>query len=98
MQAFVGIDLGREPASDEAKCASSGICWKRMTWARGYLRPWASICGSARHEVSMGTIINATIINAQASTKNKDKRHDPERRQTKKGNQWYKGYQGTYRG
>ncbi len=38
-----------------------------------------------------GTIIDATIINASSSTKNKDKKRDPDMHQTKKGNQWYHG-------
>lgn len=38
-----------------------------------------------------GTIVDATIIAAAPSTKNKDKARDPEMHQTKKGNQWYFG-------
>jgi IS5 family transposase len=38
-----------------------------------------------------GTIVDATIINAPSSTKNRDKTRDPEMKQTKKGNQWYFG-------
>ena len=38
-----------------------------------------------------GTLVDATIINAPSSTKNKDKARDPEMHQTKKGNQWYFG-------
>lgn len=38
-----------------------------------------------------GTIVDATIINASPSTKNKQKARDPEMHQTKKGNQWYFG-------
>lgn len=38
-----------------------------------------------------GTIVDATIINAPSSTKNRDKTRDKEMRQTKKGNQWYFG-------
>lgn len=38
-----------------------------------------------------GTIVDATIIAAPSSTKNKDKKRDPEMHQTKKGNQWYHG-------
>jgi IS5 family transposase len=38
-----------------------------------------------------GTIVDATIIAAPSSTKNKDKSRDPEMHQTKKGNQWYFG-------
>ena len=35
-----------------------------------------------------GTIVDATIINAPSSTKNKEKSRDPEMHQTKKGNEW----------
>jgi IS5 family transposase len=38
-----------------------------------------------------GTIVDATIIAAPPSTKNKEKSRDPERHQTKKGNQWHFG-------
>ncbi len=38
-----------------------------------------------------GTIVDATIISAPTSTKNKEGKRDPEMRQTKKGNQWYFG-------
>ena len=38
-----------------------------------------------------GTIVDATIIAAPSSTKNKDHKRDAEMHQTKKGNQWYFG-------
>jgi IS5 family transposase len=38
-----------------------------------------------------GTLVDATLIAAPSSTKNQDKQRDPERHQTKKGNQWYFG-------
>ena len=38
-----------------------------------------------------GTIVDATIINAPSSTKNKEKTRDPEMHQTKKGNEWRYG-------
>ena len=38
-----------------------------------------------------GMIIDATIIAAPPSTKNKSKTRDPEMHQTKKGNQWHFG-------
>ncbi|MDR6918995.1 IS5 family transposase [Pseudomonas sp. 3296] len=37
------------------------------------------------------TIVDATLINAPSSTKNKDGKRDPEIHQTKKGNQYYFG-------
>jgi transposase, IS5 family len=38
-----------------------------------------------------GTIVDATIIAAPSSTKNKDRSRDPDMHQTRKGNQWYYG-------
>ena len=38
-----------------------------------------------------GSIVDATIIAAPSSTKNKEGKRDPEMHQTKKGNQWYHG-------
>jgi Transposase and inactivated derivatives, IS5 family len=39
-----------------------------------------------------GTIVDSTIIAAPSSTKNREKKRDPEAHQTKKGNTWYFGY------
>lgn len=39
--------------------------------------------------MKQGTVIDATMIAAPSSTKNKDGERDPEMHQTKKGNQWY---------
>ena len=38
-----------------------------------------------------GTVVDATLIAAPSSTKNKDGQRDPEMRQSKKGNQWFFG-------
>ena len=38
-----------------------------------------------------GTIVDATILAAPPSTKNKEKARDPQMHQTRKGNQWYFG-------
>jgi transposase, IS5 family len=38
-----------------------------------------------------GTIVDATIIAAPPSTKNRSKSRDPEMHQTRKGNQWHFG-------
>lgn len=38
-----------------------------------------------------GTVVDATLIPAPCSTKNKDKARDPEMHSSKKGNQWYFG-------
>jgi IS5 family transposase len=42
-------------------------------------------------KLSQGTIVDATILGAASSTKNKAKARDPQMHQTKKGNQWFFG-------
>ncbi len=39
--------------------------------------------------MTQGTLVDATIIEAPSSTKNKEQQRDPEMHQTKKGNQWH---------
>ena len=41
--------------------------------------------------LKVGTAVDATLIAAPTSTKNKDKARDPEMHSNKKGNQWYFG-------
>ena len=49
---------------------------------------WLSDAGVLLKE---GTLMDATIIDAPSSTKNKRRERDPEMHQTRKGNQWYFG-------
>ncbi len=46
---------------------------------------------SLGHRLRTGTIVDASIIDAPSSRKNKQCERDPEMHQTKKGNQWYFG-------
>ena len=41
--------------------------------------------------MTQGTLVDATMIEAPSSTKNKDNERDPDMSQTKKGNQWHFG-------
>ena len=43
------------------------------------------------HRLKTGTIVDASLIDAPSSTKNKKGERDPEMHQTKKGNRWYFG-------
>ncbi len=91
MRRFVGIDLGREPVPDETT-----ICKFRHLLERHNLgdRLFALIADYLREnglKVSTGTIVDATIISAPSSTRNKKRKRDPEMHQTRKGNQWYFG-------
>ncbi len=91
MRRFVGIDLGREPAPDETT-----ICkFRHLLEANGlgeaiFQKVGEHLKGRGLR-VSGGTIVDATLINAPSSTKNREKKRDPEMRQTRKGNQWYFG-------
>ena len=46
---------------------------------------------SLGHRLKRGTIVDASLIDAPSSTKNKDRARDPEMHQTRKGKQWYFG-------
>ena len=50
-----------------------------------------SLAGRSRRHDDQGTLVDATIIEAPSSTKNKEQQRDPEMHQTKKGNQWHFG-------
>lgn len=94
MRQFVGIDLGSEPAPDETT-----VCKFRHLLESHNLgdRLFALINEYLEENglrVSTGTIVDATIIDAPTSTKNKDGKRDPEMHQTKKGNEWYFGMKG----
>ena len=91
LRAFVGIDLGREPAPDETT-----VCKFRHLLEAHHLgdQLFALITTYLQEQglkISTGTIVDATIIAAPSSTKNQDKARDPEMHQTRKGNQWYFG-------
>ena len=91
MRAFVGIDLGREPAPDETtvckfrhRLEKHALGEKLFQAVNGYLQKQGL-------KVNTGTIVDATIIGAPTSTKNKAGQRDPQMCQTKKGKQWYFG-------
>ena len=91
MRRFVGLDLGESAAPDET-----------TIWRFRHL-PERNDLGKAlfayvlehleRHgiKVGKGTIVDASIICAPPSTKNKDRAREFEMHQTKKGKQWFFG-------
>ena len=46
---------------------------------------------SLGHRLKTGTIVDASIIDAPSSTKNRERARDPEMHRTRKGKQWYFG-------
>ena len=91
MRRFVEIDLGREPVPDETTICKFRHLMEQYNLGDELFRIMNVYLEENGMKVSRGTIVDATIINAPSSTKNKDKQRDPEMRQTRKGNQWYFG-------
>jgi len=91
MRRFVGIDLGREPVPDETTILKFRHLLEAHDLGARLFELIGDHLDSAGLQVRTGTIVDATIIDAPSSTKNKDKARDPEMHQTKKGNQWYFG-------
>src|SRR5690606_40959764 len=59
--------------------------------AAGILAVINGYLGDRGLSLRQGTVVDATLIHAPSSTKNKDGKRDPEMHQTKKGNQYYFG-------
>jgi IS5 family transposase len=91
MRDFVGIDLGREPAPDETTVCKFRHLLEEHGLGGEMLETVNLHLQSQGVRISSGTIVDATIIHAPSSTKNREQQRDPEMRQTKKGNQWYFG-------
>jgi IS5 family transposase len=91
MRKFVGIDLGREAAPDETTvCKFRHLLEAHELGGQLFDRVGAYLQDRGV-KINKGTIVDATIISAPSSTKNREQKRDPEMHQTKKGNQWYFG-------
>ncbi|MBK9130416.1 MAG: IS5 family transposase [Gammaproteobacteria bacterium] len=91
MRQFVRIDLGKEPVPDETTILNFRHLMERHNLGDEMFRLVNVYLAENGLKVNRGTIVDATIIDAPSSTKNKDKARDPDMRQTRKGNQWYFG-------
>ncbi len=88
---FVGIDLAREAAPD----ATTLLKFRRLLETQGLSRViFETIRDHLAREgllLREGTLVDATLIAAPPSTKNRDRARDPDMHQAKKGNQWHFG-------
>jgi IS5 family transposase len=91
MRNFVGIDLGREPVPDETTVCKFRHLLEQHQLGGEILEAVNLYLESQGVRITTGTIVDATIIHAPSSTKNREQKRDPEMHQTKKGNQWYFG-------
>ena len=91
MRRFVGIDLGEEPVPDETTICKFRHLMEGKNLGKALFEHVSVYLEENGMKVARGTIVDATIINAPSSTKNQEKKRDPEMHQTRKGNQWYFG-------
>ena len=91
MRSFAGIDLGREPVPDETTVCKFRHLLEKHELGDQLFKAVNRHLHEQGIKVSTGTIVDATILNAPSSTKNKTGERDPEMHQTSKGKQWYFG-------
>jgi len=89
LRQFAGLNLVRIP--DETTILNFRRLLEKHELAAGILAVINDYLGDRGLSLRQGTIVDATLINAPSSTKNKDGKRDPEMHQTKKGNQYYFG-------
>ncbi|MGH8468774.1 MAG: IS5 family transposase [Gammaproteobacteria bacterium] len=91
MRRFAGIDLGEMPVPDESTVLRFRHLLEQHSLGEKLFQQVHEYLEAQGIKIGTGTIVDATIISAPPSTKNKDKQRDPDMHQTKKGNQWYFG-------
>ena len=91
MREFVGIDLGREPVPDETTICKFRHRLEAHALGKQVLATVNAHLATQGFKVTTGTIVDATIIAAPPSTKNRSGQRDPQMHQTKKGNEWHFG-------
>jgi IS5 family transposase len=91
LRRFVGVDLGAAPAPDETTILRFRHLLEEHRLGEAILHRVNLHLDRQGIRITTGTIVDATIIAAPSSTKNRTGERDPEMHQTKKGNQWYFG-------
>ena len=87
---FAGLKLSG-PLPDETTILNFRHLLEQHSLGQGLLEEINANLESQGLRLREGTIVDATIIEAPSSTKNRTGERDPEMRQTKKGNQWHFG-------
>lgn len=89
LRQFAGLGLDRIP--DETTILNFRRLLEHYELAAEILVVINGYLGDRGLSLRQGTIVDATLIHAPSSTKNKDGKRDPEMHQTRKGNQYYFG-------
>ena len=91
IRGFVGIDLTHESAPDATTLLKFRRLLEKHNLTRRIFDEINVHLASKGLVMREGTIVDATLIAAPPSTKNRDKERDPEMHQSKKGNDWHFG-------
>lgn len=88
---FCRIDLGRERVPDATTLLNFRHLLEAHKIGAALFAKVGELLLAHGMKLSGGTIVDATLIAAPPSTKNRDQSRDPEMHQSKKGNEWHFG-------
>ena len=88
MRKFVGIDFLTDRVPDETTLCNFRHLLEEHKLNKLFFDAINRVMEASGHIMRGGTIVDATIIDAPSSTKNAEKKRDPEMHSAKKGNQW----------
>jgi IS5 family transposase len=91
MRRFAGIDMITDRIPDETTILTFRHLLEKHRLGEQIFETVKAHLSNRDMTMRQGTIVDATLIAAPSSTKNKERKRDPEMHQTKKGNQWYFG-------
>jgi IS5 family transposase len=91
MRRFAGIELGDDRIPDETTILNFRHLLERHGLTEAIFADVNAHLADKGITLRSGTLVDATIIDAPSSTKNKAGARDPEMSSTKKGNDWYFG-------
>jgi len=91
MQGFARIDLAAEGVPDATTLLKFRRLLETHDLCKGLFTAINADLTARGLMMREGTLVDATLIAAPPSTKNKEKKRDPEMHQTRKGQQWYFG-------
>ena len=91
LRKFAGVDVDFEGVPDETTILNFRHLLEKHALGKALFDEMAAILAERGLMLRQGTIVDATLIAAPPSTKNRTRTRDPEMKQTRKGNQWYFG-------
>jgi IS5 family transposase len=91
LRRFAGLSVGEDAIPDETTILNFRHLLERHQLAVQMLDEVNSLLKAKGLLLQRGTTVDATLIAAPPSTKNRERKRDPEMSSTKKGNQWYFG-------